>query len=935
MAAKVCPVCHRPLTHSHGVFVLSDACGGWVVVPAAAWGVLVACSCFAALGLLGWGGGTGSVASSQARPAPSGGALPWLVTAPRSREEGAHPLGVGVIARRQPPPPPSPLALPAAATAPATAAAAPVAAAPTPSPRPGRHAATEPLGPAGLPRSAFPGVTIVNDERSAERALAVLNSPAVTSSGTPVAWDTETEGVNPKVESPVGAGSVICATAYAGAEVDFGAGPHLWVDNTGPGAALHYLRDYLEDATHPKVWHNYSFDRAVLANGGIDAAGFAGDTMHMGRLECTARLKYSLGALGEVLLAEAKRPMEERFGVAPTLKSGAIGKMLSVPSPLALQTDPATVVEWVDYATHDAALTLRLYKELRARLKGQYLCADGSGTLWDLYTSMFVPFGEMLTDMERVGFAVDLPLLRTKEADAVKSRVLLEDKFRRWASAHCPDARYMNVHSDRQLQQLLFGGHFPSSRKGVVRFPKEHTFAVDQAALRTSASPTLAADAESFDGPGDPAEEENSEAAPCTSPTGGRKPKRDIRQVTLVSQGFIPTVFTKKGYPSANNSVLRQLAGSPSASPPVYGGAADPEACEALESLCEARAVSHMITSFLNPLQLHPDADGRIHASLNINTETGRLSCRRPNLQNQPALEKDLYKVRSAFTAAPGNALIVADYGQLELRLLAHLSGCTSMLDAFAAGGDFHSRTAVSMYPHVAAAVANGTVRLEAESAGEGESGGTEGAETVPLLKDAFGMERRRAKTLNFSIAYGKTTNGLAKDWGISVKDATETVTRWYSDRFEVRAWQESTLARARETGYVETLLGRRRHLPDMLVQRAVRRGGGGGRSGSFDRRVAVAHAERAAINAPLQGSAADLVMAAMLGLHAHPVLQRLGWRVILQVHDEIILEGPTGSVDEALPLVTRVMKSPLEGVELSVELPVDAKAARTWYDAK
>lgn len=767
------------------------------------------------------------------------------------------------------------------------------------------------------------------------RALAALTSPAVTARGRPVAWDTETEGVNPKVESPVGAGSVICATAYAGAEVDFGTGPYLWVDNSGPGAALHYLRDYLEDAAHPKVWHNYSFDRAVLANGGIDAAGFAGDTMHMGRLECTARRKYSLGALGEVLLAEAKRPMEERFGVAPTLKSGATGKVLSVPSPLALQTDPATVLGWVDYATYDAALTFRLYNELRARLEAQCLRTDGGGTLWDLYTSMFVPFGEMLTDMERVGFAVDLPLLRSKEADAVKSRGILEDKFRRWASARCPDARYMNVHSDRQLQQLLFGGPFPSSRKGVVRFPVEHTFAVDQAALRTGASPATAADAESTDGPCDATEEENGEPAPCTSPTSGRKRKRDIRQVTLVSQGLVPTVFTKKGYPSASNSVLRQLAGSPSASPPVYGGAADPEACEALESLCEARAVSHMITSFLNPLQVHPDAEGRIHASLNINTETGRLSCRRPNLQNQPALEKDLYKVRSAFTAAPGNALIVADYGQLELRLLAHLSGCASMLDAFAAGGDFHSRTAASMYPHVATAVADGTVRLEADCADEGASGGSDRAAAAPLLKDAFGMERRRAKTLNFSIAYGKTTSGLAKDWGISVSDAAETVTRWYSDRAEVRAWQESTLARARETGYVETLLGRRRHLPDMLVQRAGRRGGGGGRRGSFDHRLALAHAERAAINAPLQGSAADLVMAAMLGLRAHPMLQRLGWRVILQVHDEIILEGPVGSVDDALPVVTRVMKSPLEGVELLVELPVDAKAARTWYDAK
>lgn len=870
--------------------------------------------------------------------------------------ETSHPLGVGGFARRPPPPQPAwpPSTLPTTAATPATTAATPATAAATPAtaatapaaalarPPPGRRrAAAEPLGPGGLPRSAFPGVTIVNDEQSAERALATLTSPALAARDTPVAWDTETVGVNPKAESPVGAGTVICATAYAGAGVDFGAGPHLWVDNAGPGAALHHLRGYLEDAARPKVWHNYSFDRAVLANGGIDAAGFAGDTMHMGRLECTARFKYSLAALGEVLLNEPKRPMADRFGVAATLKSGATAKKLSVPSTLALQTDPATAVEWVSYAAHDAALTFRLYNELRARLEAQELRAvtaddgGGGGTLWDMYTSMFVPFGEMLTDMERVGFAVDLPLLRAKEAEAVASRDALEDKFRRWAAARCPDARYMNVHSDRQLQQLLFGGPYTSQRKGAVELPVEHTFAVDQTALRTDTSLAAGADAEADDDPGDPAVEADGEAAPTTAPAGPRKRKRDVRQVTLVSQRLVPTVFTKKGLPSANHSVLRQLAGSPSASPPVYGGAADPEACEALEALCEARAVSRMISSFLAPLQEHPDADGRIHASLNINTETGRLSCRRPNLQNQPALEKDVYKVRSAFTAAPGNALIVADYGQLELRLLAQLSGCASMLDAFAAGGDFHSRTAVSMYSHVAAAVADGTVRLEADGAGAGGSGDGGGAAAVPLLKDAFGMERRRAKTLNFSIAYGKTTRGLAKDWGITFSDAAATVTRWYADRAEVRAWQEATLAHARETGYVETLLGRRRHLPDLLGQRPGRRGGGGRGGGSFERRLAVAHAERAAINAPLQGSAADLVMAAMLGLRAHPALQRLGWRVILQVHDEIILEGPADSVDEALPLVTRVMKSPLEGVDLAVELPVDAKAARTWYDAK
>merc|ERR1712072_512485 len=155
----------------------------------------------------------------------------------------------------------------------------------------------------------------------------------------------------------------------------------------------------------------------------------------------------------------------------------------------------------------------------------------------------------------------------------------------------------------------------------------------------------------------------------------------------------------------------------------------------------------------IKPLQDLADTDSRVHCSLNLNTETGRLSSRRPNLQNQPALDKDQYLIRKAFKAKEGCSLIVADYGQLELRLLAHVAKCESMLSAFREGGCFHSRTAVGMFDHVRQAVENGEVHK-------------------PLVKDKYAAERRRAKTLNFSIAYGKTAHGLAKDWGVSQQEA-------------------------------------------------------------------------------------------------------------------------------------------------------------------
>jgi hypothetical protein len=311
--------------------------------------------------------------------------------------------------------------------------------------------------------------------------------------------------------------------------------------------------------------------------------------------------------------------------------------------------------------------------------------------------------------------------------------------------------------------------------------------------------------------------------------------------------------------------------------------------------------------SLASALGLTPEP--RIHCSLNLNTETGRLSARRPNMQNQPSLDRDKFRIRSAFVAPAGRKLIVADYGQLELRVLAHLAGCASMISAFEAGGDFHSRTAMGMYPYVRAAVAQGEVLLEWDEEKRGKP-------PKPLLKDAFKEERRKAKVLNFSIAYGKTAFGLAKDWEISHQEAERTVELWYGDRPEVRAWQERTKEQARRTRRVFTILGRHRDLPDINT------------------RMLKAHSERAAINTPIQGSAADIVMCAMLKVWRSSEVARLGFRMLLQVHDEIVLEGPAENAQRALDLVVGIMSAPFDR-PLLVDLVVDAKVVDAWGDAK
>jgi DNA polymerase I len=217
------------------------------------------------------------------------------------------------------------------------------------------------------------------------------------------------------------------------------------------------------------------------------------------------------------------------------------------------------------------------------------------------------------------------------------------------------------------------------------------------------------------------------------------------------------------------------------------------------------------------------------------------------------------------------------------------------------------------MYPHIQEAIARGEVLLEWDY--------SKGAPPKPLVKDVYGSERRKAKTLNFSIAYGKTIFGLAKDWGISKEEALETLNAWYKDRPEVRKWQQDTQAMAKRDGYVRTIMGRRR-----ILKEANSHGPAGG------------HALRAAINTPIQGSAADVVMMAMIQLSRSEELKKIGWKLLLQIHDEVILEGPKESKDLAMKEVMRCMQNPFDGVglmPLSVTLEVDAKTADTWYEAK
>jgi DNA polymerase-1 len=288
------------------------------------------------------------------------------------------------------------------------------------------------------------------------------------------------------------------------------------------------------------------------------------------------------------------------------------------------------------------------------------------------------------------------------------------------------------------------------------------------------------------------------------------------------------------------------------------------------------------LPGFVNP-RTH-----RVHTSYALaSTTTGRLSSSEPNLQNIPVRNEEGRKIRRAFVADEGHKLISADYSQIELRLLAHIADIGSLKKAFADGLDIHAMTASEMF-------------------------------AVPI-KDMPGEVRRRAKAINFGIIYGISAFGLANQLGIPREEAGAYI-RKYFERFPgIRDYMESTKKRARADGYVTTIFGRKCHFPRINASNPSER----------------AFNERAAINAPLQGSAADIIRRAMVRMDGALARAKLSARMLLQVHDELVFEAPDGEVEATIKLVSKVMvEAPAPAVQLTAPLQVDARAARNWEEA-
>jgi len=277
-------------------------------------------------------------------------------------------------------------------------------------------------------------------------------------------------------------------------------------------------------------------------------------------------------------------------------------------------------------------------------------------------------------------------------------------------------------------------------------------------------------------------------------------------------------------------------------------------------------------------------ATGRLHTSLNQTVAaTGRLSSSEPNLQNISIRTEVGREIRQAFIAEPGSSLLSADYSQIELRVLAHLSGDPALITTFQNDEDVHTRTA---------------------------------SEVFGLPPEEITSEmRRKAKAVNFGIIYGISAFGLAQDIGVSNLEAKRYIESYFARYPKVREFLDHTIREAKEKGYVTTLFGRRRFIPELASSTAAVRSFG----------------ERTAVNTPIQGTAADLIKLAMIRIQARLKKEGLSAAMILQVHDELVFEAP----DNELESLKRLVREEMEGViELSIPIRVDMGSGKNWDEA-
>lgn len=753
-------------------------------------------------------------------------------------------------------------------------------------------------------------VTMVETVDRARHAVGILEGLPVSSI---VAWNVEATDIDPKRFHTAGTGCRVLCLSCVAEGADFGEGSDtLFIDvlqscEENSLEILNEFKPYLENPDYKKCSHSSVDDFHVLMQQGITLRGMEADTRYLSRVANTALGSWEGGASAE---EEGRsnsskggnydlKACAESFGCLPMeeYENGYNEKMerfiLKLNGSKIAHFSSSKRAYWIWRTVEKACITKDLLNCLTKKLKMTKWISevfvtpegDEERTMYDLANLVHRPLLQVLAQVELNGMTLDLNFLesvRVKTKNIVKEN---ENNFLKFCAEMRdprdptrflnPDADMINVNSALHVRHLLFG--YPSEKQSEwfqygksLKIPNQQDF------------------------------EEEAEGKRFTiAGIGLRAIKSKMNKKRLSD-------YSNKGLPSVNLKLLTEFAGKDPDNN-VFGRAAEQDqlgkfgteyvkqACLMLHSMVNITKYQYVLSSFIDPL-IEKTVYSKIHPSLSLDTSTGRLACRKPNLHNPPNAS-DTLGVRAAFTACGDeNSLIVADYSQLELRILAHVTNCASMIASLNAGGDYHSRTAMDMFPHVREC-------------------------PVGEVKHKFPAERSKAKAVNFSIAYGKSARSIAEDMDCELKEAEELLTRWYSSKPEVGQWKAETIFKAQVTKKVESILGRTRDIPHI------------------DKKMWKGRSERAAVNHCIQGSAADIAICAMVQIGQSPRLKELGFKLLMQIHDEFIIEGPTVHAEEAKCILVDLMQNPFRTLNpdyvFKVPLEVDAGVGPNWLVAK
>ena len=573
-----------------------------------------------------------------------------------------------------------------------------------------------------------------------------------------LALDTETTGLDYMDAKLVG----ISLSVKSGEAAYIPLG-HQEEEQLDVNVVLKKLKPILESKKTKIVGQNIKFDRNILTRHGINLASFENDTMLMSYVLNSTATRHNLDALAQYYLKYKTTTFEDVAGKGV--------KQVTF--------DLVPMDQAVHYASEDADITYRLYKELKSRLAKEPV-------LNALLEEVEIPLIPVLSDMEQAGTLVNERVLKAQSKNFSERITKLETEAYELADQE------FNLGSPKQLQEIFF-----------------------------------------------------------------EKLKYPVLQKT------------PGGQPSTAENVLQQLS----------------EDYELPKIILEHRTLSKLKSTYTDklPSQISPNT-GRIHTSFNqTGTSTGRLSSSDPNLQNIPIKTEDGRRIRQAFEAPSGYQLISADYSQIELRVIAHLSKDEGLLKAFKEGQDIHSSTASEVF-------------------GVG-------------LKEVEPDQRRSAKAINFGLIYGISAFGLSKQLGINRNLAAEYMDTYFSRYPGVRKYMDRVKSEAKKIGYVETLYGRRLYLPEISTGNAIRRQA----------------AERVAINAPVQGTAADIMKKAMLSVSDSLKKLKIDAKLILQVHDELVVESQEKDTEKVTKILSDSMS---KAAKLSVPLEVEIGIGKNWDQA-